>query len=252
MGYYFELNEHPEIDQHESTDRSFLIISKSFFNQNNLPKDLNDQINGLLAQSNWAIQNPENSDERQANQLILQRRHIPTTPAYNPQIHSPVTHPQRAKVVGPEGEEIYVDEWGRIKVRFLFTRSNDHSHNGGAGTKNNDTDSAWIDVLTPWAGEGYGARFLPRMGSYLLIIEDAKRKFEEISKGEWDLKKYVVWLQISTNQKYASIGFIPNIENFIDGIPFEIPNQGMYQNGRGVQFYYEIDNVELKETIFMR
>ncbi|MGI3264795.1 type VI secretion system Vgr family protein, partial [Acinetobacter baumannii] len=101
---------------------------------------------------------------RQANQLILQRRHIPTTPAYNPQIHSPVTHPQRAKVVGPEGEEIYVDEWGRIKVRFLFTRSDDHSHDGGAGTNNNDTDSAWIDVLTPWAGEGYGARFLPRIG----------------------------------------------------------------------------------------
>ncbi|MDC5522333.1 type VI secretion system tip protein VgrG [Acinetobacter baumannii] len=169
VGYYFELNEHPEIDQHESTDRSFLIISKSFFNQNNLPKDLNDQINGLLAQSNWAIQNPENSDERQANQLILQRRHIPTTPAYNPQIHSPVTHPQRAKVVGPEGEEIYVDEWGRIKVRFLFTRSDDHSHDGGAGTNNNDTDSAWIDVLTPWAGEGYGARFLPRIGEIVVI-----------------------------------------------------------------------------------
>ncbi|HAV5546436.1 TPA: type VI secretion system tip protein VgrG [Acinetobacter baumannii] len=169
VGYYFELNEHPEIDQHESTDRSFLIISKSFFNQNNLPKDLNDQINGLLAQSNWSIQNPENSDERQANQLILQRRHIPTTPAYNPQIHSPVTHPQRAKVVGPEGEEIYVDEWGRIKVRFLFTRSDDHSHDGGAGTNNNDTDSAWIDVLTPWAGEGYGARFLPRVGEIVVI-----------------------------------------------------------------------------------
>ncbi|EKA64370.1 type VI secretion system Vgr family protein, partial [Acinetobacter baumannii] len=169
VGYYFELNEHPEIDQHESTDRSFLIISKSFFNQNNLPKDLNDQINGLLAQSNWAIQNPENSNERQANQLILQRRHIPTTPAYNPQIHSPVTHPQRAKVVGPEGEEIYVDEWGRIKARFLFTRSDDHSHDGGAGTNNNDTDSAWVDVLTPWAGEGYGARFLPRIGEIVVI-----------------------------------------------------------------------------------
>lgn len=169
VGYYFELNEHPEIDQHESSDKSFLIVSKNFFNQNNLPKDLNDQINGLLAQSNWSIQNPENSDERQANQLILQRRHIPTTPAYNPQIHSPVTHPQRAKVVGPEGEEIYVDEWGRIKVRFLFTRSDDHSHDGGAGTNNNDTDSAWIDVLTPWAGEGYGARFLPRIGEIVVI-----------------------------------------------------------------------------------
>ncbi|MDC4329325.1 type VI secretion system tip protein VgrG, partial [Acinetobacter baumannii] len=169
VGYYFELNEHPEIDQHESSDKSFLIISKSFFNQNNLPKDLNDQINGLLAQSNWSIQNPENSDERQANQLILQRRYIPTTPAYNPQTHSPVAHPQRAKVVGPEGEEIYVDEWGRIKVRFLFTRSDDHSHDGGAGTNNNDTDSAWIDVLTPWAGEGYGARFLPRVGEIVVI-----------------------------------------------------------------------------------
>ncbi|EXH90727.1 type VI secretion system Vgr family protein [Acinetobacter baumannii] len=169
VGYYFELNEHPEIDQHESSDKSFLIVSKNFFNQNNLPKDLNDQINGLLVQSNWSIQNPENSDERQANQLILQRRHIPTTPAYNPQIHRPVTHPQRAKVVGPEGEEIYVDEWGRIKVRFLFTRSDDHSHDGGAGTNNNDTDSAWIDVLTPWAGEGYGARFLPRIGEIVVI-----------------------------------------------------------------------------------
>ncbi|MDC5291376.1 type VI secretion system Vgr family protein [Acinetobacter baumannii] len=166
VGYWFELNEHPEIDQHESTDKEFLIIGKNYYNQNNLPKDLNQQIQTLLQQSEWQA---SNTDERQANQLILQRRHIPTTPAYNPQTHSPVAHPQRAKVVGPEGEEVYVDEWGRIKVRFLFTRSDDHSHDGGAGTNNNDTDSAWIDVLTPWAGEGYGARFLPRIGEIVAI-----------------------------------------------------------------------------------
>ncbi|HCH7478504.1 TPA: type VI secretion system tip protein VgrG [Acinetobacter baumannii] len=166
VGYWFELNEHPEIDQHESTDKEFLIIGKNYYNQNNLPKDLNQQIQTLVQQSDWQV---SNTDERQANQLILQRRHIPTTPAYNPQTHSPATHPQRAKVVGPEGEEIYVDEWGRIKVRFLFTRSDDHSHDGGAGTNNNDTDSAWIDVLTPWAGEGYGARFLPRIGEIVVI-----------------------------------------------------------------------------------
>ncbi|WP_436462648.1 type VI secretion system Vgr family protein [Acinetobacter seifertii] len=166
VGYWFELNEHPEIDQHNGADKEFLIVGKNYYNQNNLPKDLNQQIQTLVQQSDWQA---SNTDERQANQLILQRRHIPTTPAYNPQIHSPATHPQRAKVVGPEGEEIYVDEWGRIKVRFLFTRSDDHSHDGGAGTNNNDTDSAWIDVLTPWAGEGYGARFLPRIGEIVVI-----------------------------------------------------------------------------------
>ena len=166
VGYWFELNEHPEIDQHNGADKEFLIVGKNYYNQNNLPKDLNQQIQTLVQQSDWQA---SNNDERQANQLILQRRHIPTTPAYNPQTHSPATHPQRAKVVGPEGEEIYVDEWGRIKVRFLFTRSDDHSHDGGAGTNNNDTDSAWIDVLTPWAGEGYGARFLPRIGEIVVI-----------------------------------------------------------------------------------
>ena len=75
----------------------------------------------------------------------------------------------RAKVVGQSGEEIHVDEWGRIKVRFLFTRNEDNSHDGGAGSNDNDTDSAWVDVLTPWAGEGYGARFLPRIGEIVVI-----------------------------------------------------------------------------------
>ncbi|RZG72127.1 type VI secretion system tip protein VgrG, partial [Acinetobacter sp. WCHAc060033] len=101
--------------------------------------------------------------------LTIQRRNISTVPEYNPLQHRPTTHPQRAKVVGPSGEEIHVDEWGRIKVRFLFTRTEDHGHDGGAGTNDNDTDSAWVDVLTPWAGEGYGARFLPRIGEIVVI-----------------------------------------------------------------------------------
>ncbi|CAM4342048.1 hypothetical protein F901_02121 [Acinetobacter dispersus] len=171
VGYWFELNEHPEIDQHDGADKEFLISSKSFYNQNNLPKDLNDQVMALLQQSHWQSSSFQHavSDERQANQLILQRRNISLVPEYNPLQHRPATHPQRAKVVGPSGEEIHVDEWGRIKVRFLFTRADDHSHDGGAGANHNDTDSAWVDVLTPWAGEGYGARFLPRVGEIVVI-----------------------------------------------------------------------------------
>ena len=72
-------------------------------------------------------------------------------------------------MVGPEDETVHVDAWGRIKVRFLFTRSDDHLHDGGAGANDNESDSAWVDVLTPWAGEGYGARFHPRIGEIVVV-----------------------------------------------------------------------------------
>lgn len=166
VGYWFELNEHPEIDLHNSADKEFLIIGKHYYNQNNLPKDLNQQIQALVQQSHWQA---GHTDERQGNQLILQRRYIKTVPEYQPLRDRPKASVQRARVVVPEGESIYVDQWGRIKVRFLFTRADDHRHDGGAGSNDNDTDSAWVDVLTPWAGKGYGARFLPRVGEIVVI-----------------------------------------------------------------------------------
>ncbi|WP_336931365.1 type VI secretion system Vgr family protein, partial [Acinetobacter tandoii] len=172
VGYWFELQDHPEINQHSGADKEFLITEKTFYSQNNLPKDLNQQLEQLLQQSHWQFTSTLSSivsEQRQGNLLSLQRRHIKTVPAYHPEQHRPAAHPQRAQVVGPNGEEIHVDEWGRIKVRFLFTRNEDHMHDGGAGSNDNDTDSAWVDVLTPWAGEGYGARFLPRIGEIVVI-----------------------------------------------------------------------------------
>ncbi|KQX00061.1 type VI secretion system protein [Acinetobacter sp. Root1280] len=140
VGYWFELNEHPEIDQHSGADKEFLITAKSFYNQNNLPKDLTDQVTALVQQSNWQTSQitSNTSDERQASNLTIQRRNISTVPAYNP-------------------------------LQHLFSRNEDNTHDGGAGSNDNDTDSAWVDVLTPWAGEGYGARFLPRIGEIVVI-----------------------------------------------------------------------------------
>ena len=170
IGYWFALVDHPEIDQHISSDKEFLITGKNFYNQNNLPKELNQQIEQLLEQSHWKSSITKiNTEERQGNTLSLQRRSIKTVPEYHPLQHRPAVSPQRAQVVGPSGDEIHVDEWGRIKVRFLFTRQVDHNHDGGAGANHNDTDSAWVDVLTPWAGEGYGARFLPRIDEIVVI-----------------------------------------------------------------------------------
>ncbi len=165
VGYWFEMVDHPEIEQHVSAEREFLILGKVFYNQNNLPKELLQQINLLLKVSRWQGLN----EERQANELFVVRREVKIVPEYQAWIHRPAAYPLRAKVVGPEGEEIYVDAWGRIKVRFMFTRSDDHAHDGGAGANDNDTDSAWVDVLTPWAGEGYGVRFHPRVGEIVVI-----------------------------------------------------------------------------------
>lgn len=165
VGYWFELIGHAEIDQHAGADKEFLILGKEFYQQNNLPKDILHLVDGLLTASHWQM----NNDQRQANILHVVRRYIAVVPEYDPLQHRPAAYPQRAKVVGPDGETIYVDAWGRIKVRFLFTQGADHAHDGGAGSNDNDTDSAWVDVLTPWAGAGYGARFHPRIGEIVVI-----------------------------------------------------------------------------------
>ena len=168
VGYWFQIKDHPELDQnHGGSDKEFIILSKHFYNQNNLPKDVQDQLDHLLSLNHWRL-NQDSEQERQSNELILVRRNITIVPEYDPAVHRATAHVQRAKVVS-DGEEIYVDEWGRIKVRFLFTRPEDHGHDGGAGSNDNDTDSAWVDVLTPWAGEGYGARFLPRKDEMVVI-----------------------------------------------------------------------------------
>lgn len=168
VGYWFQLLDYPELEKnHSQHDKEFLILNKHFYNQNNLPKDIQDQVEKLLTLSHWQT-TKDSEQERQANEFVVVRRNINVVPEYDPLKHRPIAHVQRAKVVS-DGEEIHVDEWGRIKVRFLFTRTDDHAHGGGAGANNSDTDSAWIDVLTPWAGEGYGARFLPRKDEIVVI-----------------------------------------------------------------------------------
>jgi len=168
VGYWFQLNDHPELEKnHSQNDKEFLILTKHFYNQNNLPKEIKEQVEKLLSLSHWPI-SKDSEQERQANELMVVRRTIEIVPGYDPLTHRPTAHVQRAKVVS-DGEEIHVDEWGRIKVRFLFTRTEDHAHDGGAGSNDSDTDSAWVDVLTPWAGEGYGARFLPRKDEIVVV-----------------------------------------------------------------------------------
>ncbi|TWU34188.1 type VI secretion system Vgr family protein [Novipirellula artificiosorum] len=66
---------------------------------------------------------------------------------------------QTAIVVGPSGEEIYTDEYGRVKVQFHWDREG----------KNDENSSCWIRVAQNWAGENWGVLFNPRIGQEVVV-----------------------------------------------------------------------------------
>ncbi|MFT8247003.1 type VI secretion system Vgr family protein [Roseomonas sp. BN140053] len=78
-------------------------------------------------------------------------------PAPRPRPVMPGLH--SALVTGPQGEEIYTDEYGRVKVHFLWDR---------AGPVR-ETSSCWCRVAQPWAGSWGGTWFLPRIGDEVLV-----------------------------------------------------------------------------------
>ncbi len=67
--------------------------------------------------------------------------------------------PQTARVVGPQGESIWTDRYGRIKVKFHWDRL----------AKGDDTSSCWVRVSSAWAGQGFGGVQIPRVGDEVVI-----------------------------------------------------------------------------------
>ena len=87
---------------------------------------------------------------------------IPSRVPYRPLRKTPkpvVEGVQTAVVVGPSGEEIYTDKYGRVKVQFHWDRLG----------KKNEKSSCWIRVSEPWAGTNWGAIFLPRIGQEVIV-----------------------------------------------------------------------------------
>ncbi|MBZ9613421.1 type VI secretion system Vgr family protein [Rheinheimera maricola] len=87
---------------------------------------------------------------------------IPVDTPYRPQAVTrkpKVYGTQTAIVSGPQGEEIYTDEHGRIKVQFHWDRYG----------KADENSSCWIRVSQLWAGQGYGGFSLPRVGQEVII-----------------------------------------------------------------------------------
>ena len=87
---------------------------------------------------------------------------IPLDLHYRPQRVTPkplIVGHQTATVVGPKGEEIFCDKYGRVKVQFHWDRE---------GKKDGDS-SCWVRVSQVWAGKGWGAFFWPRIGHEVVV-----------------------------------------------------------------------------------
>jgi type VI secretion system secreted protein VgrG len=87
---------------------------------------------------------------------------IPSSVPYHPPRNARrpfVQGSQTAVVVGKAGEEIWTDQYGRVKVQFFWDRAGQMDENS----------SCWIRVAQLWAGKGWGAIFTPRIGQEVIV-----------------------------------------------------------------------------------
>jgi type VI secretion system secreted protein VgrG len=141
-GFRFALDEHPT----ESFNQKYLVREVTHVGR---------QPEVLLGANPAA--GPDEKSPYEAS-FVAQPGDIPFRPART----TPrpfVQGPQTAVVVGPSGEEIHTDEFGRVKVHFHWDREG----------KNDEKASCWVRVSQLWAGGGFGTLFLPRIGQEVVV-----------------------------------------------------------------------------------
>ena len=87
---------------------------------------------------------------------------FPSATTFRPPVITPravIRGAQTAIVVGKSGEEIWTDQYGRVKVKFHWDQS----------SAQDETSSCWIRVAQGWAGQQWGAIFIPRIGQEVIV-----------------------------------------------------------------------------------
>ena len=136
VGYTFKLTSAPRKDQ----EKDYLIVKAEWDLQNNTYET-----------------NTEEDAVYHCTMTVLQAKQ-----QFRPERITPrptMGGPQTAVVVGPGGEEIYCDKYGRVKVQFHWDRYG----------KKNENSSCWIRVSNPWAGANWGGMAIPRMGQEVIV-----------------------------------------------------------------------------------
>jgi len=139
-GHRFKLTDHPNDDR----NGKFIVTSVTHEAEQN-PSYVSDEF----------------VEEPYSNSFTC-IRHGEGAPPYAPprKTRKPVIEgAQTAFVVGPAGEEIFTDKFGRVKVQFHWDRH---------GQVNADS-SCWVRVAQGWASNRWGMMFIPRIGMEVLV-----------------------------------------------------------------------------------
>ncbi|EBW3658562.1 type VI secretion system tip protein VgrG [Salmonella enterica] len=138
-----------------------LMTGHTFTLMNHPTAEVNQEY--LLVQTTLFLRdNAQHSGQNQHFTYVTTFELHPTREVFRPQrtISKPHTKgPQSAIVTGPAGQEIWTDQYGRVKVQFGWDRYG----------KMDENSSCWIRVSYPWAGKGFGMIQIPRIGQEVLV-----------------------------------------------------------------------------------
>lgn len=145
------------------TDDIWMSVGRTF----DLVEHANDKFNAkyLVIGANYLGEQPQSLEEGAANSgssYHTKFNAIPASVTYKAEIvhkKKTIDGAQSAFVTGPPGEEIYTDEYGRVKVQFHWDREGQYNENA----------SCWVRVNQGWAGNEWGSVTLPRVGQEVLV-----------------------------------------------------------------------------------
>jgi type VI secretion system secreted protein VgrG len=138
VGSLFELTDYPRTDQ----NREYLIVSAS----HQMELDVYSSGSGSGAEELYSCS---------FTALNSKQPYRPARTTPKPLVQGP----QTAIVVGPSGDEIYTDKYGRVKIQFHWDRYGKHDENS----------SCWVRVSHPTAGKNWGAVQIPRIGQEVIV-----------------------------------------------------------------------------------
>ncbi len=185
-GTWLEVTGQPNGPQGPAAVRPCILTRVQHFAENNYGKELNARIGQLFARSgwtDWTAQRPtvgtQPEARRYANTFEAIPRSAPLVPAFDARLHWPHVHPRIAYVVGPPGEEVSVDEWGRPQIGFPGVQVLDLAsgqQQGGmlqAGQRPEVhptvRTSAPVRMAMPHASDAFGFIAPPRIGDEVLV-----------------------------------------------------------------------------------